>query len=20
MVVQPDICNGCGYCVSGCPY
>ena len=20
VVVQPDICNGCGYCVSGCPY
>ena len=20
MVVQQDICNGCGYCVSGCPY
>ena len=18
--VQPDICNGCGYCVSGCPF
>jgi formate dehydrogenase iron-sulfur subunit len=18
--VQQDICNGCGYCVSGCPY
>src|SRR6185503_2365545 len=20
VVVQQDICNGCGYCVSGCPY
>jgi formate dehydrogenase iron-sulfur subunit len=20
VVVQEDICNGCGYCVSGCPY
>jgi len=20
VVVQDDICNGCGYCVSGCPY
>ena len=20
VVVQADICNGCGYCVSGCPY
>jgi len=20
VVVQPDICNGCGYCVVGCPY
>jgi len=20
VVVQSDICNGCGYCVSGCPY
>ena len=20
VVVQHDICNGCGYCVSGCPY
>ena len=18
--MQPDICNGCGYCVSGCPF
>src|SRR3954452_7390998 len=18
--VQPDVCNGCGYCVSGCPF
>jgi formate dehydrogenase iron-sulfur subunit len=18
--VQPDICNGCGYCISGCPF
>jgi len=18
--VQPDICNGCGYCVTGCPF
>jgi formate dehydrogenase iron-sulfur subunit len=20
VVVQQDICNGCGYCVSGCPF
>src|ERR1700754_4915888 len=20
VVVQDDICNGCGYCISGCPY
>ena len=20
VVVQDDICNGCGYCVAGCPY
>src|SRR5208337_946968 len=20
VLVQQDICNGCGYCVSGCPY
>jgi formate dehydrogenase iron-sulfur subunit len=20
VVVQQDVCNGCGYCVSGCPY
>jgi formate dehydrogenase iron-sulfur subunit len=20
VVVQPDICNGCGYCVVGCPF
>jgi formate dehydrogenase iron-sulfur subunit len=20
VVVQEDICNGCGYCISGCPY
>ncbi len=20
VVVQPDICNGCGYCISACPY
>jgi formate dehydrogenase iron-sulfur subunit len=20
VVVQPDVCNGCGYCVSSCPY
>ncbi len=20
VVVQPDICNGCAYCVSACPY
>ena len=20
VVVQPDVCNGCGYCVAGCPY
>ncbi|MEV4343735.1 4Fe-4S dicluster domain-containing protein [Actinoplanes sp. NPDC049596] len=20
VVVQQDICNGCGYCISGCPY
>jgi formate dehydrogenase iron-sulfur subunit len=20
VVVQPDICNGCGYCIPACPY
>ncbi|WP_201467922.1 4Fe-4S dicluster domain-containing protein [Janibacter melonis] len=20
VVVQPDVCNGCGYCVGGCPF
>ncbi|GAC1463794.1 MAG: hypothetical protein PVSMB10_19380 [Pseudarthrobacter sp.] len=20
MYVQPDICNGCGYCISACPF
>ena len=20
MIVQPDICNGCGYCIPSCPF